>query len=131
MRLLSNLRGSRACLALGGGALWLGLAAGCTYEHGAEPGPCGDTGPATYAAVVAPIVRAHCLDCHGAAVYQTLGGGNNYSTFQGFKNQSSSYLLGSLRHDPGTDPMPKGRAKLSDCDIARIQSWIDAGQPNN
>jgi mono/diheme cytochrome c family protein len=118
-------------LAASGGAAGLVLAAGCTYAHGPDPGPCPDVAPATYAAVIAPIVSAHCLECHGHAVYQTLGGGNDYSTYQGFKNQSASYMLGCVRHTPGTDAMPKGRPKLSDCDIARLQAWVDAGQPNN
>jgi mono/diheme cytochrome c family protein len=81
--------------------------------------------------VVSPIFDANCRQCHGAAVYQTLGGGNDYSTYQGIKNQSAAKILGSIRHDPGADPMPKGLAKLSECDIARIKAWIDAGQPNN
>lgn len=109
----------------------LAWSSGCSYSHGPEPVPCNDTKPATYAAVIAPIIESKCLQCHGATVYQTLGGGNDYSSYQSLTKQSATLIMGSIRHDPGYDPMPKGLAKISDCDIARIKAWIDAGQPNN
>lgn len=109
----------------------LALASACTYSHGPEPSPCNDTAPATYAAVISPIFEAHCRECHGATVYQTLGGGNDYSNYAGIKRQSASLILGCIRHDPGFDQMPKGKDQISACDIARIQAWIDAGQPDN
>lgn len=117
--------------AVAAAAALLGLATGCTYTHGPEPSPCTDTAPATYAAVISPIFEAHCRECHGATVYKTLGGGNDYSDYVGIKRQSASLILGCVRHDPGFEQMPKGRDQLSTCDIARIQAWIDAGQPNN
>lgn len=107
------------------------LGGGCTSTHGPDPGPCNDPTPSTYAAVIAPIVAKNCLDCHGSTVYQTLGGGNDYSSYASFTRLSGAYLLSSVRHAAGADPMPKGRAKLSDCDIARLQAWVDAGRPNN
>ncbi len=117
--------------AAGAALVLLALASGCSYSHGSEPGPCGDTAPATYAAAVSPIFDAHCRSCHGSSVYQTRGGGHDYSTYQGIKNESSGLLLGCIEHQPGYDPMPKGGQQLSDCDIARIQAWVAAGQPNN
>ena len=119
-----------ACLIVAVSAL-AGLASGCTYGHGPEPGPCGDTVAPTYAAVIAPLVQTHCLECHGSTVYRTLGNGLDYSTYALFKNQSPTYLMSTLRHEAGSSAMPKGRPKLSECDIARIQAWIDAGQLNN
>ncbi|OWP64693.1 hypothetical protein CDA63_02730 [Hymenobacter amundsenii] len=85
----------------------------------------------SYVQDISPIFDTNCRACHGAAVYQTLGGNNDYSTYQGIKNQSASLLLGSVEHQAGFDPMPKGGAKISVCDIAKIRSWIEAGQPNN
>jgi mono/diheme cytochrome c family protein len=118
--------------ALAGAAVsLLAFTSACTYSKGTEPSPCNDPGPATYAAVISPIFDANCRACHGAGVYQTLGGGNDYSTYQGIKNQSSRLIIGCISHEAGYDPMPKGLAKISDCDIARIKAWIDAGQPNN
>lgn len=109
----------------------LAVAAGCSYSHGSEPSPCNDPTPATYAAVVSPIFTSSCRRCHGATVYQTQGGGVDLSSYQGIKNIPSNLLLGSIEQQPGYDAMPKGGPKLSDCDIARIQAWIAAGQLNN
>jgi mono/diheme cytochrome c family protein len=109
----------------------LAITAGCTYSQGPEPSPCNDPRPATYAAVISPIFDTHCRECHGATVYQTLGGGNDYSTLQGIKLQSANKILASIRRDPNANPMPKGRDKISECDIAAIQAWIAAGQPDN
>ena len=108
------------------------LGAGCGKKTEPAPAnPCNDPTPSTYAVVIAPIVAKNCLECHGSSVYQTLGGGSDYSTYQTFTRLSPAYLMSSVRHEPGADPMPKGRAKLSDCDIARLQAWVDAGRPNN
>ena len=96
-----------------------------------EPSPCEITAPVSYMEDISPIFDANCRVCHGAGVYQTLGGNNDYSTYQGIKNQSASLILGSIEHRAGFDPMPKSGGKLSVCDIAKIRSWIEAGQPNN
>ncbi|TGE17009.1 hypothetical protein [Hymenobacter elongatus] len=109
----------------------LAFATACSYSQGSEPSPCNDPTPATYTAVISPIFDAQCRSCHGATVYQTLGGGNDYSTYQAIKSQSASLILGCIQHAPGYDPMPKGGAKIPACDIERIKTWIEAGQPNN
>ncbi|TGE26012.1 cytochrome c [Hymenobacter aquaticus] len=109
----------------------LSFASACTYSKGTEPSPCNDPTPVTYAKTISPIFDASCRKCHGADVYVTLGGGNDYSTYEGIKRQSSRLLLGSVQHEAGFAPMPKGEAKLSACDIEHIKTWIEAGQPNN
>ena len=109
-------------------------AAGCTYSHGdpAAVAPCDATPQtATYAGVVSPIFDRHCRECHGSSVAATLGGGNDFGTYQGIRRYPAASLLGSIEQAPGYDAMPKGRAKLAACDILRIRAWIDAGQPNN
>lgn len=108
------------------------VASSCTYSTGEIPSPCPTaTEAVSYAKDISPIFDANCRSCHGASVYQTLGGGNDYSDFQGIKKQSASLLLGSVQHAPGFDPMPKGGAKIAVCDIAKIKAWIEAGQPDN
>lgn len=113
----------------------LALASGCSYSHGAEPAPtpspCSDPAQATYAAAISPIFDAHCRECHGAKVYQTLGGGNDYSDYKGIKHQSASLITSCIEHQPGYNYMPKGKDQLSACDIARIKAWIAAGQLDN
>jgi mono/diheme cytochrome c family protein len=112
-------------------AILAGAFAGCSYSHGSEPSPCNDPNPATYAAVVSPIFDAGCRRCHGSSVYQTRGGGTDLGTYQALKAVPTTLLMGCIEQQPGYDPMPKGAAKLSDCDIARIRAWIAAGQLNN
>ena len=120
-----------------GAAVLLGLAAGCTYSHGdpaAVLAPCDATAQtATYAAVISPIFDAHCRECHASNVASTLGGGNDFGSYQGIKRYPAANLLGTIEQIPGTgySPMPKGRAKLSACDIERIRAWMAAGEPEN
>lgn len=94
-------------LAGAAGICGLALAAGCSYAHGPAPAPCNDPTPATYAAVVSPIFDAQCRACHGHGVYQTLGGGHDFSTYQAIKNQSTNEFIGCVEHQPGYDPMPR------------------------
>lgn len=117
---------------VGAATVLLGLAAGCTYSHG-DPAPACDvpSETITYAGVISPIFEANCRRCHGTTVYNTLGGGYNFSDYQGIKGYSSERILGCIKHLPNFPAMPQDGGKLSDCDIARIQRWIDAGKPNN
>lgn len=114
-------------------ALLLALAGGCTYAHGdSAPVPC-DTAAqtVTYAGVISPIFDVHCRRCHASDKANTLGGGNNFGSYQDIRQYPPATLLGVIRHEPRQSPMPKGAAKIPECDILRIQAWIDAGQPNN
>jgi hypothetical protein len=40
-------------------------------------------------------------------------------------------FLGAIRHAPGFSPMPQGESKLADCDIEKIENWIDQAYPEN
>ena len=40
-------------------------------------------------------------------------------------------LMGTINHASGFSAMPKGGAKLSNCQIAVVQKWVTAGAPNN
>lgn len=118
----------------GAAVLALGLAAGCTYSHG-DPAlvtPC-DTSPqtVTYAAVVSPIFDAHCRECHATNKAATLGGGINLGDYQNVSRYPADQLLASIQQLPSADPMPKGRAKIPECDILRIKAWMEAGEPDN
>ena len=112
----------------------LGSAAGCTYANGdqATVVPCDATSQTvTYAGVISPIFDANCRQCHASNVASTLGGGTMLGDYQSIKRYDATALLGSIEHTPGYDPMPKGRAKLAECDIIRIKVWLAAGAPNN
>lgn len=38
-------------------------------------------------------------------------------------------LVGAINHKNGYVPMPNGQPKLSDCQIDKIEAWINAGMP--
>ncbi|GAA4368497.1 hypothetical protein GCM10023185_41290 [Hymenobacter saemangeumensis] len=109
------------------------LASACTYSHGGDAVvPC-EANPATisFAATVAPIIRVNCRDgCHNAT---TRGGGVNFDDFGDTQFYAGSgSIVRRIELDPShPDFMPKGRGKLSACDIARIKAWVAAGTPNN
>jgi len=121
-------------LLLGAVAL-VGSAAGCTYANGDQAPivvPCDATSQTvTYSGVISPIFDAHCRECHASNVASTLGGGTVLGDYQSISRYPSASLLGSIERAPGYDPMPKGRAKIAECDILRIKAWLAAGAPNN
>ncbi len=88
-----------------------------------------DTANSTYTADVVPILQANCYSCHGNG---NVSGGVSLDNYNNVKSLAQSGdLLGVINHTPGYPPMPEGGAKLSDCDINTIKSWIDNGVLNN
>lgn len=93
-----------------------------------EGGAC-DTSSVTFSAKVNPILLSKCVGCHS----NTLASGQVNLT--GYSNvhiyAQSGSLLGSINHDYGYFPMPKGIPKLSNCEIAIVRTWIREGANNN
>lgn len=83
----------------------------------------------SYAQDILPILELDCFGCHSTEAdfgNVTLEG---YSQISQYVSDGS--LLGSVSYDGGFSPMPKGGAKLLDCEIAKIDAWIIDGAPNN
>lgn len=105
---------------------------GCYYDVEEELYPSGqscDTSAVTYSLGVEPIINSNCYVCHSAAAAQ---GGvilDDYNALKGYAD--SGTLLGVIRHESGFSPMPQGGSKLSNCNIAVIEKWINDGSPNN
>jgi hypothetical protein len=98
------------------------------------PPPGGNTCDTTnmhYMADVVPILQANCYTCHGTAT----NSGSNGIVLEGYDNllpkAQSGTLIGVITHSPGYPPMPQNGAKLSDCNINKIRSWIVNGAQNN
>lgn len=118
--------GCAACL--------LALLAPATWA--ADAAPPGDTpngATLTYEQHVRPILRAHCLDCHGAAekmkggldlrlVRFMLQGGDSGAAIVPGK-PGESFLLERVRNGE----MPPGETKLKPTEIATLERWIAAG----
>ena len=106
-------------------ALWI--------EQGAHNTTCSsvacDTTGITFTADILPILQTNCISCHSGAAPS---GNIDYSTYNGVKTTvDDNTLPGSITHSYGYSPMPQGASKLSNCNIAYIQTWIHAGAPNN
>lgn len=100
-------------------------------NQGAKNNVCNgcDTTKFTYAAAVLPILQTSCIGCHSAA---SAGGGIDLSIYAQVKTYAlNGRLFGSINHDPGYSPMPKGIAAMPTCQILQIKKWIDAGSLNN
>lgn len=110
------------------------LSVGCVYNNEEElypPEPC-ITENMSYINDIVPIFQQHCLQCHNENDWQVLGGNvrmSRYTDIQFLINRN--FLIEVIRHDPGLPPMPKDAAKIPDCQIEKISSWIDDGFPNN
>jgi len=109
----------------------------CSYKKEAIAYPATstnfcDTFNIRYSVEITNIVNANCLSCHANAVANSIGGGRRlegYSNLQPYA--AGGLLLGVVAHSPGYNPMPKSGGKISDCDIAKIRTWIRNGIPNN
>ncbi len=89
-----------------------------------------DTVNVKYNVQVVNIISANCLRCHGGDAAN--GGGIQLGSYNGVRAQAlSGKLVGTISHTPGFSPMPKDGGKLSNCQVAAIESWIKKGAPNN
>ena len=112
--------------------LFCGMMVACSKEneqHLAGPvTPVCDTVNMKLAANITPIFRDNCYNCHGNG---NSDGSVRLDVYNNLQTRAlSGKLLAALTHT-GPYPMPKGGAKLSDCDINKIKAWIDRGALNN
>jgi outer membrane lipoprotein-sorting protein len=81
---------------------------------------------------VQQLMTDNCMPCHSADHKRA---GIDLSSYEGVSasvvaGQSSQSLLVKALKGDGVDLMPKGRAPLSDDQIAKVAKWIDAGAKN-
>ena len=105
--------------------------ASCTYHSEEElyPSTC-DTTNVTYSGIVLQIIELKCYDCHSNENVIISG-----ISLEGYDNLKikvdDETLVKSIKHEPGVSPMPDEQPKLSDCDILKIEKWVEEGAPNN
>lgn len=103
-------------------------------EEGANNTTCAggscDTTVVTYSGTIKPLLDVYCTNCHG--VDPSNGGGIDLTTWDNVKSfVDGGSFLGDVRQESGYNPMPKGGAKLSDCNISKIEAWINRGAKND
>ena len=84
-----------------------------------------DSTNVTYSVTVRGILDGYCMGCHDVTSsypFDTYDGVNNYV--------SNGFLMGDVKQLSGFPPMPP-TGKLNDCDIAKLQKWVNDGAPNN
>jgi hypothetical protein len=83
----------------------------------------------TYTTAVLPIIEDNCYACHNASA--NFGNVTLEGHAQLKKYVDNGQLLGAIKHESGFSAMPKNLAKLLDCEIEKIEAWVDAGALNN
>ncbi len=103
---------------------------GCYYDNEEDlyPGSqaC-DLTNVTYTASIAPIFAASCNSCHSAG---SPSGNITTDSYAAVKTNISR-IKGAVNHQSGFSPMPQNGNKLSNCDLSKIDDWINQGMPNN
>lgn len=108
------------------------LLSSCYYDNAEELYPyttaC-DTSSVSYSTAIVPFLEQACNSCHNT---QNSLGGINLEDFNQVKQTGSNgSLVGSIKHDPNYSIMPPSGEKMSDCDVLKIETWINNGMPNN
>lgn len=89
-----------------------------------------DTTNVSFNSKIQPIISQNCVNgCHTGAGASAGIPLDNYSQISTIATNGK--LIGVTTHSTGYSPMPKGGAKLSDCNISLIKSWINQGTKNN
>jgi hypothetical protein len=107
---------------------------GCYYDKEEILYPAGSCNSAgsTYSGTVSPLLNLRCNSCHSTAAAPTSGNNIVLDNYNSVKIQvDNGKLLASINHAGGVSPMPKGGAKLSSCEIAKVTNWVGSGAPNN
>ena len=91
---------------------------------------CDTSAAVLFSTTVKPIMDAKCAtagchDANGAAGYSLI-------TYAGVKaGVNTGKFMGAINHTAGYKAMPQGGNKLAQCDINKIQKWVNAGALNN
>lgn len=92
--------------------------------------------PVSFEKEVAPIVKAKCLNCHGANnprgrlrldTYANMGRGGQTGPLLIPRSPQRSHIMARLTTDNAQARMPKGGTKLTDEEITVIGKWIAGG----
>ena len=116
--------------------LWVATITGCYYDNEEKLYPvlstdC-DLTTVTFSGTIKPILQASCYTCHSNANYLSAGAGIKLENHPDLKAMAESgKLMGAVRHESGFIPMPHGGGKLSDCEISKLQQWVENQMPNN
>jgi hypothetical protein len=124
--------------AMSASILFIGLSlTGCYYDTEEElypdsgtPTTC-DTTTVRYSVEVKSILDSKCNTCHGGASASAGIRLDTYADTKAYLDAQKVRFVSSVVQDGVASVMPKGGAKLIDCDINKLKAWINAGYPEN
>ncbi|MBK8628251.1 MAG: hypothetical protein IPN86_22645 [Saprospiraceae bacterium] len=107
------------------------FSSGCYYDSEEDLYPAANcsTDAVSFANDIQPIINNSCIVCHSTVA--NLGNITLEGHTAVLKYANDGTFLGSVKHLSGYSAMPQGSSKINDCSIAKIESWINAGSPNN
>lgn len=85
-----------------------------------------DTLNMSYTSNVAPIFAAQCNNCHSGGAPSGNISTDNYTNVKA----NISRIKGAINHTSGFSAMPQGGSKLGDCELLKINAWINQGMIN-
>lgn len=92
------------------------------------PNTC-DTMSVSYSGTIAPIIEQNCFDCHQGA------GSISGIPLDGYDNLKAMVdagrLVGAVRRQSGFSPMPQDAPSLPECELLKIEKWVDEGAQDN
>jgi len=104
--------------------------AGCYYDKEEDlylgNNTC-DTTNVTYTKTIAPIFGGYCNSCHSSSSPNGNIVTDNYTSVKA----NITRIRGAINHQTGFIAMPENGGKLSDCDLIKIDIWINHQMPNN
>jgi hypothetical protein len=82
----------------------------------------------TYSGAIAPMMQLYCVGCHNSPS----ASGGSLADYTSVKEAAvNGRMIGDINHYTGYNAMPQGGIKLSDCQLAQVRRWVEAGAPNN
>lgn len=109
-----------------GFAIVLGISA-CYYDKGDElygNTQCVTTNM-TYTKDISVIVNQSCVNCHGSSMPSAGISLHDYASV--VENVKNGKFVGSVKQDGTASNMPKGGGKWSNCNISKLDAWIQGG----
>lgn len=109
---------------------------GCSY-HKADieyPQAQCDTAIVRFGVEIKAILDANCKECHYEGNDISKINLYNWPTIHSLATDGNfvrGTLLTAVLQTGEVTPMPKGRPKISDCEINKIRAWVNKGAPEN
>lgn len=111
------------------------LCTACYYENEEDllnSDPQCDTSYLSYSEHIQRVLSNRCYACHDNENAGQFGGNIFLEDYADVVLRvEDGSLQGSINHQNGFSPMPRGGGKLDSCTLLKFSSWINQGNPVN